>query len=36
MTEIVITNRSLVREKQENILVRYSDLNRDKTKKKSD
>ena len=33
---LVIINRSLVRKNREKILVRYSDLNRDKTKKNSD
>ena len=32
---LVIINRSLVRKNREKILARYSDLNRDKTKKNS-
>ena len=33
---LVIINRSLVRKNREKILVRYSDLNRDKTRKNYD
>ena len=33
---LIIINRSLVRKKREKILVRYGDLNQDKTNKNSD